>query len=146
VTAEEIHDNPTGWINKHIRSYVATDGATGQRYDGKDSLLITTRGRKSGKLRRTALYYGVDANRYVVIASYGGRPVHPGWYLNLVAEPELAVQIGAEVFRCRARTAEGEEEARLWDLMAGIFPLYNKYRAGTDRHIPVVVLERAATS
>lgn len=143
MSAEEIHDNPTGWINKHIRNHVDSGGATGHRYDGKDSLLITTRGRTSGKLRRTALYYGVDADRYVVIASYGGRPVHPSWYLNLLADPGLDVQIGADVFRCRARTAEGDEETRLWGLMAAIFPLYDKYRAGTDRHIPVVVLERA---
>lgn len=141
--AELIQDNPTGWINKHIQSYVATDGTTGHLYNGRESLLITTRGRKSGQLRRTALFYGVDQDRYVVIASAGGSPTHPSWYLNLLADPELDVQIRGEIFPCRAHTADGAEEARLWDLMVAIFPLYNNYRNATDRHIPVVVLERA---
>lgn len=69
-------------------------------------------------------------------------PVHPGRYFNLLADPALEVQIGGEVFPCRARAAEGAEQARLWDLMAAIFPLYNEYRAATERHIPVVVSER----
>lgn len=140
--AEDIHDNPTGWINRHIRNYVATDAANGHRYNGRDALLITTRGCKTGQLRRTALFCGVDDDRYIVIGSDGGNPVHPGWYFNLLADPELEVQVGGDVFRCRARTADGAEEVRLWDLMAAIFPLYNTYRGATERHIPVVVLER----
>lgn len=143
MTDEVVHDNQTGWINRHIQEYVDSDGARGHRFHGTDSLLITTRGRKSGTLRRTALYYGVDGDRWVIVGSNGGKPNHPGWYLNLLADPTLDVQVGPDVFAATARTAEGEDEARLWDMMVGIFPLYAKYRAGTDRHIPVVVLEQS---
>lgn len=142
MTAEQVHDNQTGWINKHIRDYVDSDGARGHRYQGMDSLLITTRGRRSGQLPRTALFYGVDGDRFVVVGSNGGKASHPGWYLNLIADPGLEVQVGPDVFTATARTAKGNDEVRLWELMAGIFPLYNKYRDGTDRHLPVVVLER----
>lgn len=142
MSVEEVQDSPTGWVNKHIQDYVDSGGARGHRYNGRDSLLITTRGRKSGQLRRTALFYGVDGNRYAVVGSNGGKATHPGWYLNLLADRQLEVQVGADVFPALATTVDGPDEARLWDLMAGIFPLYDKYRDGTDRHIPVVGLER----
>ncbi len=140
---QEITDNPTDWVNKHIRQYVETDGTKGGRFYGHDALLITTRGRKSGALRRTALYYGVDGDRYVLVASNGGSKTHPSWYLNLAADPAVEVQIGPEKFAARARTATGDERARLWDLMATIFSTYNQYQARAKREIPVVVLERA---
>jgi deazaflavin-dependent oxidoreductase (nitroreductase family) len=140
---QEIHDNPTDWVNKHIRQYVETDGKRGGRFYGHDALLITTRGRKSGMRRRTALYYGVDGDRYVLVASNGGSKGHPNWYLNLAADPAAEVQIGGEKFSARARTATGDERTRLWQLMAAIFPTYNQYQAKAKREIPVVVLERA---
>lgn len=85
--SEAVHDSPTGWVNRHIEEYVATDGRKGHRWSGVDTLLLTTRGRKSGKLRRTALIYGIDAGNYVVVGSRGGHKYHPAWYLNLVATP-----------------------------------------------------------
>jgi hypothetical protein len=88
---EEVFDNPTGWVNKHIRGYVASDGKRGHRWNGVNTLLLTTRGRKSGTLRRTALIYGRDGDRYLVVGSRGGAQQHPAWYLNLVANPEVAV-------------------------------------------------------
>ncbi|HET9141960.1 nitroreductase family deazaflavin-dependent oxidoreductase [Actinophytocola sp.] len=127
---------------KHVREYLATDGETGQRFYGVPALLITTRGRRSGKLRRTALYYGQDGDRYVVIASNGGSPEHPNWYRNLAADPTVEVQVGAERFTARARTATGAERATLWKLMAGLFPNYDEYQAKASREIPVVVLDR----
>lgn len=136
----DIHDSPTGWVNKHIREYIETDGKKGHKHQGKDALLLTTRGRKSGLLRRTALFYGKDGDRYVVVASSGGHAKHPAWYLNLAANPEVEVQVGADKFAARAHTATGEERVRLWELMTAIFPTYNSFQKKTKRQIPVVVL------
>jgi deazaflavin-dependent oxidoreductase (nitroreductase family) len=139
---DEIHDSPTGWVADHIRSYVESDGRTGHQWRGLPTLLLTTRGRKSGKLRRTALIYGKDGDNVIVVASRGGHKNHPSWYLNLAENPEVQVQVGAEKFSARARTATGDEKARLWPMMVSIFPTYEQYQAKTEREIPVVVLEQ----
>ncbi|GAA3447121.1 nitroreductase family deazaflavin-dependent oxidoreductase [Planomonospora venezuelensis] len=139
---DEILDSPTGWVARHIRSYVESDGARGHLYQGVPTLLLTTRGRKTGKLRRTALIYGGDGGRHLLVASNGGSAEHPAWYLNLVADPEVHVQVGAERFAARARTATAEEKAELWPIMAELFPMYDRYRAKTSRDIPLVILER----
>jgi deazaflavin-dependent oxidoreductase (nitroreductase family) len=136
----EIHDSPADWVNRHIRDYVETDGKTGHKYQGRDALLLTTRGRKSGLLRRTALFYGRDGERYVIVASRGGHSKHPAWYLNLDANPQVEVQVGAEKFTAHAHTATGEERERLWGLMTGIFSGYISFQKKTRREIPVVVL------
>lgn len=140
---EEVLDSPTGWVAQHIRRYVETGGRQGHRWNGVNTLLLTTRGRKSGKLRRTALIYGRDGERYLVVASNGGSKGHPSWYLNLVSEPEVEVQVGAEVFAARARPAAAAEKPPLWQTMAEIFPQYEKYQQKTARQIPVVIIERA---
>jgi deazaflavin-dependent oxidoreductase (nitroreductase family) len=142
LSTPQITDSPIGWVNEHIREYLTTDGRKGGRFSGHEALLITTRGRRSGTLRRTALYYGVDGDRYLLVASNGGSTTHPSWYLNLTADPSVEVQIGADRFPARARTATGAERPRLWNLMAEIFPPYNQYRAKAPREIPVVILER----
>jgi deazaflavin-dependent oxidoreductase (nitroreductase family) len=143
MTSSEVVDNPTGWVAAHIRRYVESGGAD-SRFHGMPTLLLTTRGRKSGTLRRTALICGRDGDRYAVVASNGGSPRHPAWYLNLAADPAVEVQVGPETFQANARTATGEERAALWRMMAAIFPTYDRYQAGTAREIPVVILERAA--
>lgn len=140
--SEPVHDSPTGWVSKHIDDYVKTDGAEGHMWRGVPTLLLTTRGRTSGKLRRTALIYGQDGEHYLLVASMGGSPKHPLWYLNLVANPEVEVQIESEVFAARARTATPEEKPRLWKQMADLFPNYNEYQKKTSRDIPVIILER----
>lgn len=140
---ERVTDSPTGWVNRHIRSYVETGGEEGHTWQGVPTLLLTTRGRKSGKLRRTALIYGQDDDgRYLLVASKGGAPEHPSWYLNLSENPEVGVQVGAEKFAARARTATAEEKPRLWAKMASIWPAYDDYQEKTERDIPVVILER----
>jgi deazaflavin-dependent oxidoreductase (nitroreductase family) len=88
------------------------------------------------------MIYGQDGDSYIVIASQGGAPTHPNWYVNLVAESDVEVQVGADRFRARARPAEGDERKRLWALMTGIWPNYDVYQTRTERRIPVVVLER----
>jgi deazaflavin-dependent oxidoreductase (nitroreductase family) len=139
---EQPLDPKTDWVRRHLHRYVATDGADGHEWKpGVATLLLTTRGRRSGALRRTPLIYGRDGDRYVVVASYGGSPQHPDWYFNLVAEPEVEIQVGPEVMRARAATAEGPERERLWRQMTDIWPDYDAYQARTERQIPIVTLE-----
>jgi deazaflavin-dependent oxidoreductase (nitroreductase family) len=139
---EQVFDSPAGWVARHIRRYVESDGRRGHKWGGKDALLLTTRGRRSGKLRRTALIYGTDGDRYLLVASNGGAAKHPSWYLNLVEHPEVQLQVGADTFAARARTATTEEKPRLWRLMAAILPQYDSYQKRTRRDIPVVIVER----
>ena len=140
---EEVTDSPTGWVAEHVDRYVETNGREGHEWRGVPTLLLTTRGRKSGKLRRTALIYGKDGEeRYLLVASKGGAPEHPSWYLNLAAHPEVEVQVGADKFAARARTADAQEKPRLWQLMTSIWPDYDGYQKKTDRDIPVVIVER----
>jgi deazaflavin-dependent oxidoreductase (nitroreductase family) len=128
---------------EHVRSYRETDGELGYLWrEGAPTLLLTVTGRKSGDEYTTPLIFGEDGESYVLVASQGGRPQHPDWYLNLVANPDVEVQILGDCFRARARTAEGEERERLWRMMNGIWPHYDEYQARTERTIPVVVLER----
>jgi deazaflavin-dependent oxidoreductase (nitroreductase family) len=142
TSQEEVFDSPKGWVARHIHRYVQTEGRKGHQWRGVHTLLLTTRGRKTEKLRRTALIYGRDCDRYLVVASNGGAKRHPSWYLNLADNPEVEVQVGAETFAARALTASPEERSELWRAMASIWPEYNRYQAKTERDIPVVILER----
>jgi F420H(2)-dependent quinone reductase len=100
-------------------------------------------GRRTGALRRTALFFGEDDGRYVLVASGSVASArHPQWYLNVAAHDEVHVQVRAEKFRARARTAVGPERERLWRLMTELAPVYHRYAAASAREIPVVVLER----
>ena len=141
-TEEQVFDSPEGWVADHIQGYVQSDGETGHEWKGVNALLLTTRGRKSGKLRRTALYYGQDEECYIVVASNGGADSHPAWYLNLTESPDVQVQVQADKFAAKARTATADEKPRVWKIMAELFPRYDIYREGTGREIPVVILER----
>jgi deazaflavin-dependent oxidoreductase (nitroreductase family) len=127
---------------EHVRRYRETNGEVGYIWRrGAPTLLLTTTGRRSGNPTTTPLIFGSDGENVVLVASQGGAPEHPGWYRNLVKEPEVEVQIKADHIRGRARTAEGEERERLWRLMAEIWPQYDDYQTRTDREIPVVVVE-----
>jgi deazaflavin-dependent oxidoreductase (nitroreductase family) len=130
------------WIADHLRRYQATDGADGHLWNGVPCLLLTTTGRKSGAALTLPLIYGRDGERVVIVASRGGAPDHPAWYKNLAANPRVRVQVAADKFAATARTAAGEERARLWRAMTAIWPAYDEYQAKTTREIPVVVLER----
>ena len=142
MSESEVVDSPSGWVAEHIARYVETDGAEGHDWRGVPTLLLTTKGRKSGVLHRTALIYGLDGDRVIVVASKGGAPAHPAWYLNLEADPHVHVQINADKFDATARTVDGADRAHLWSIMAAIWPDYDNYQAKTDREIPIVVLER----
>ncbi len=126
---------------EHVRRYLATGGQVGHAWNGVQTLILTTTGRRSGEPRLTPLIYGQHGTAYVVVASKGGAREHPAWYLNLLAHDQCQVQVGAMVAAVRARVAQGEERAQLWHLMAQIWPAYNDYSARTVREIPVVVLD-----
>jgi deazaflavin-dependent oxidoreductase (nitroreductase family) len=137
-------DPPGGWQRDHLRRYVESDGGAGHEWrPGVMTLLLTTTGRRSGQAHRTPLIYGVDGDRYLVVASKGGSDTHPLWYLNLTANPAVRVQVADAVFDARARTATPEEKSRLWPVMTDIWPLYDEYQDRTRREIPLVILEPA---
>jgi proline iminopeptidase len=139
------------WMREHTERYLASGGTEGHMYTialpglpqrAVPSLLLTTVGRTSGERFIFPLFYGEDGGSFVVVASKGGAPEHPGWYRNLLAQPEAEIQVGTRHLRVRARTAEGAERARLWQLALGFWPPYAEYqvKAG-EREIPVVVLD-----
>ena len=128
---------------EHVRRYRETNGEVGHIWRrGAKTLLLTTKGRKTGEPRTTPLIYEVAARGYVIVASNGGAPKHPGWYRNLVKEPRVELQVKGDVFSARARTVIDAERERLWKLAAQQWPDYDEYQKRTDRQIPVVVLER----
>ena len=130
------------WAQKHMRNYLATDGADGHIWRGVPTLLLTTTGSKSGVERMLPLIYGTDGDEYIIIASTGGYQDHPAWYTNLVAQPQVHVQVAADKFSATAKTITDDRRQKLWDVMAEIWPPYIEYQEKTDRQIPVVVLTR----
>jgi deazaflavin-dependent oxidoreductase (nitroreductase family) len=124
----------------HVRCYQETDGEVGYEWNGAPSLLLTTTGRKSGEARISPLIFGRDGDDYLVVASVGGLPNHPAWYLNLQADPNASVQVRAEHLDVVARTASPDEKPRLWQIVNEVWPNYDVYQSRTDRVIPVVVL------
>ncbi|MGW1992721.1 nitroreductase family deazaflavin-dependent oxidoreductase [Embleya sp. NPDC001921] len=136
-----VVDSPDPWVAEHIRRFVESDG---RAREGIDDLLLTTRGRRSGLLRRTALVYARDGDRWIVAGSNRGGERHPAWYLNLVADPAVTIRIGVTDVPAHARTATAAEKPRLWGLMVAAMPSYQAYQEGTTRDIPVVIIERAA--
>jgi deazaflavin-dependent oxidoreductase (nitroreductase family) len=129
---------------EHIDRYLATDGEEGYYWrEGTTILLLFTRGRKSGTERVHALIYReLGENAYLIVASKGGAPEPPEWYLNLKADPEVEVQIKGDRFRVQARDAGPDEKSDMWRHMVEVWPHYDEYQAKTEREIPVVVLER----
>jgi deazaflavin-dependent oxidoreductase (nitroreductase family) len=127
----------------HVFLYRVSGGRIGGRFKAAPVLLLTTTGRKSGKRRTTPLLYAEDAGRYVIVASVGGAPKHPAWYLNLGGDPEATIQVGGRTLGVRAETASPEERARLWALVTQMYAPYDDYQAKTSREIPVVVLTPA---
>jgi deazaflavin-dependent oxidoreductase (nitroreductase family) len=127
---------------EHTARYQATDGAEGYEWRGTTILLLSTVGRKSGKSYIHPLIYRDYGDVYLIVASKGGNPVAPDWFLNLEADPNVTVQIKGETFAAHARIATADEKPAMWEHMLEVWPDYAKYQASTDREIPVVVLER----
>ena len=126
--------------DEHVRQYEATGGKVGHDWNGTSCLILHTVGRKSGETRKFPLIYGRDGDDYVIVASKGGAPQHPGWYLNLLAHPEAKIQVHDRVIAVTARTGTAADKARVWSAMTKQWPGYDDYQAGTKRDIPVVLL------
>lgn len=137
------------WIKEHLRRYLATDGEDGYWWDasiggGKGMipiLLLTTRGRRTGRELTMPLIFGRSGGSYILVASKGGAPNHPAWYLNLVDNPEVGVQVKAEKFKARARTITGAARAAVWKQMVELYSPYDAYQRKTQREIPLVALD-----
>jgi deazaflavin-dependent oxidoreductase (nitroreductase family) len=127
---------------EHVDRYRETGGEEGHDWRGTQTLLLTTKGRRSGEPRELPLIYGRRGDDYLIVASKGGSDTPPAWYLNLEAEPEVEVQVMAERFKAHARTASTQERQQLWPTMTAEWPDYDEYQKKTDREIPIVVLER----
>jgi proline iminopeptidase len=150
MTEARLAPNLPGWMLDHAKRYLASGGTDGHMYrisqpDRPEmvvpSLLLTTTGRKSGEKFIFPLFYGQEGKGYIVVASKGGAPEHPGWYRNLLAHPEAEIQVGTKKLKVRARTVAGEERARLWKKALEFWPPYAEYQQKTEREIPVVVLD-----
>jgi deazaflavin-dependent oxidoreductase (nitroreductase family) len=129
---------------EHIERYEATDGEEGYEWrNGTTILLLHTRGRKTGKDVTSPLIFREYNGDYLIVASKGGAPEAPDWFLNLQQNPEVTVQIKGDKFTAKARTATAEEKPAMWKHMTEVWPDYDAYQKKTDREIPVVVLERA---
>jgi deazaflavin-dependent oxidoreductase (nitroreductase family) len=125
---------------EHVRVYRETGGERGYEWRGTTILLLSTTGRRSRQERTTPLIHRTDGERWIVVASKGGAPEHPGWFENLQADPKVTIQVRAETIPVIASVAEGAEHERLWDLMCEVWPAYADYQRKTERAIPVVIL------
>ena len=134
---------PSFVLNTHIFLYRLTGGVIGGKAGGRLLLLLTNVGRKSGKTYTTPLQYLPDGETFLVAGTNGGSPVHPQWYLNLLAHPQTTVQVGRKIIPVTARTATAEERPRLWGLFTR-FDYFAAYERKTAREIPVVILTPTA--
>jgi deazaflavin-dependent oxidoreductase (nitroreductase family) len=150
MSEAKLAPNLPEWMVEHANRYISSGGNDGHMYKASPpdrpemmvpSLLLTTIGRKSGEKFIFPLFYGKVGDSYIVVASKGGAPQHPGWYRNILADADVEVQIGTVKTKARARTATGEERARLWEKSLEFWPLYAEYQSKTEREIPVVVLD-----
>jgi len=140
----EYEPSPWGPIADQVATYEGSGGTEGLDLEGQPCVILTTKGRKTGKLRKSPLMRVEHEGRYAVVASMGGAPQHPVWYLNLVANPDVTLQDGPVVHDLRAREVTGDEKAEWWARAREVWPPYDDYQAGTDRVIPLVVLEPPA--
>jgi deazaflavin-dependent oxidoreductase (nitroreductase family) len=151
MSEAKLPPNLPQWMKDHVDRYLSSGGTDGHMYTINlpnvppktvPSLLLTTTGRKSGDKYLFPLFYGQAGNGYFVVASKGGAPEHPGWYRNVLAHPDVELQVGTAKMKARARTATGAERAKLWEEAVRFWPSYSDYQRKTGgREIPVVVLD-----
>lgn len=151
MTDARLAPNLPQWMVDHTNRYLSSGGTDGHLYTVTPpghaemtvpSLLLITKGRKSGEKYIFPLFYGEEGDSYIVVASKGGAPEHPGWYRNLLVHPQVEVQVGTRKLRAQARTASGEERTRLWARALEFWPPYAEYQEKVpDREIPVVLLD-----
>ncbi|MFL6114828.1 MAG: nitroreductase family deazaflavin-dependent oxidoreductase [Catenulispora sp.] len=142
MTADpEYAPSPRDYVRETVELYESSDGAQGNTMMGKPIIILTTVGNKSGKVRKTPLMRVEHDGSYAAVASLGGAPKNPVWYYNILANPEVELQDGAEKKRYLAHEATGEEKAQWWARAVAVWPDYDNYQAKTDRAIPLFVLE-----
>jgi deazaflavin-dependent oxidoreductase (nitroreductase family) len=146
----KLAPNLSDWMVEHVKRYLASGGTDGHLYKitvpghgeiTAPALLLTTTGRKSGDKFTLPLFYGTDGDSYFIVASKGGAPEHPGWYRNILANPDVELQVGTKKVKARARTTNGDERDRLWKKALEYWPPYADYQLKTQREIPVVALD-----
>ncbi len=137
----EYVPSPTPHVVEQVRLYEETGGKEGYDLEGRPCIILTTKGRTSGKLRKTPLMRVKRGERYAVVASMGGAPKHPVWYLNLVDQPNVMLQDGPDLRDYTARTASDTEKAEWWPEAVEVWPRYEAYQQKTGRNIPVVILD-----
>jgi len=133
----EVND----WNKKLIAEFRANGGKVSGRFAGRDLLLLTTTGAKSGQKRTNPVAYTRDGERYLIIASKGGAPTNPDWYYNLLANPNVTIEVGGETLQARAIVPPEPERTRLYDQMAAILPGFAEYQRNTTRKIPLIILQ-----
>jgi deazaflavin-dependent oxidoreductase (nitroreductase family) len=139
--AGEYEPSPAQWVRDQVEEYEGSGGTSGTVLRGMPVVILTSKGTKTGRLRKTPLMRVEHAGKYAVVASQGGAPKHPLWYHNLVAEPHVELQDGPVRQDMRARELHGEERADWWQRSVEAFPDYADYQRKTDREIPVFLLE-----
>ena len=134
---------PSPWdaVADQVRLFEESGGKEGNEMQGKPCIILWTKGRHSGKIRKTPLMRVRDGDRYAVVASLGGAPKHPVWYLNMLADPHVSLQDGADLRDYLARVTTGDEKVEWWAKATAAWPDYDNYQARTDREIPLVILE-----
>ncbi|MFE4579217.1 nitroreductase family deazaflavin-dependent oxidoreductase [Streptomyces chartreusis] len=139
----EYEPSPTDWVRKQVELYESSGGTQGTTLmnTGMPVILLTTRGVRSGKIRKTPLMRVEHEGRYAVVASLGGAPKHPVWYHNVKADPHVELRDGTELHDMRAREVTGAEKAEWWERAVAAYPPYAEYQQKTDRVIPLFVLE-----
>ncbi|MEV5125473.1 nitroreductase family deazaflavin-dependent oxidoreductase [Streptomyces decoyicus] len=142
----EYEPSPEQWVRDQVELYESSGGAEGTTMRGLPVVVLTTRGAKSGKIRKSPLMRVEHDGAYAVVASMGGAPRHPVWYHNVVADPRVELQDGPVRQDMTAREVTGEEKALWWGRAVEAYPDYDDYQRKTDRRIPVFVLEPAATA
>jgi deazaflavin-dependent oxidoreductase (nitroreductase family) len=143
----EYEPSPTQWVRKQVELYESSGGTEGTTLQGSNMpvVVLTSRGARSGKLRKTPVMRVEHEGRYAVVASLGGSPKHPVWYFNLRSDPHVELQDGPVKRDMTAREVTGEEKAAWWERAVAAYPAYDDYQKKTDREIPVFVLEPAET-
>ena len=149
IEMTEVERATLEFVAQHRNTYLSSGGREGHVLDYRHlgghrfttTLLLETRGRKSGERRVTPLIYGDTGGEVVIVASKGGADVHPAWYHNVRAADEVTIQIGGQAFRCGWREPNGKERAAIWRFMADLYPPYRDYQAATDREIPILCFQ-----
>jgi deazaflavin-dependent oxidoreductase (nitroreductase family) len=137
----EYEPSPWSWVSEQVETYESSGGTQGLELQGKPVVVVTLRGRYSGKVRKAPVMRVEHGGTYAAVASKGGSPTNPEWYRNLLAHPDVTLQDGPDVYEMRAREVEGDEKAAWWARAVEVWPPYDDYQQRTDRPIPVVLLE-----